>query len=318
MLSHVLQMLSLLDDPAVDGEQVIEQLRKQAPTTGVTLEVERVSGAKGHTDFVRIRVDGTSGRSHGGHSRTLGIVGRLGGIGARPERIGFVSDGDGACAALAAAAKLIEMARRGDRLPGDVMIGTHICPNAPTRPHQPVPFMDSPISMDQANAAEVRPEMEAVLSIDTTKGNKVINHRGIAISPTVKQGYILPVAPGLIDLYEAVCGIPAQVFPLSTQDITPYANGLYHLNSILQPTIATDAPVVGVALTTVTAVAGSATGASHESDIALAARYCVEAAKGFGQGWLDFYNATEWAHIQSRYGSMAALQTLGEEPAAAR
>lgn len=124
------------------------------------------------------------------------------------------------------------------------------------------------------------------------------------------------MAPDLVSVYEAVCGIPAQVFPLSTQDITPYANGLYHINSILQPTTATAAPVVGLALTAQTAVAGSATGASHETDIALAARFSVEVAKGFGEGWLQFCDETEWGHLQRLYGSLTHLQTPGVgEPA---
>ena len=58
---------------------------------------------------------------------------------------GFTSDGDGALAALTIAAKLGQMHVRGDILEGDVMIRTHVCPNAPTRPHEPVPFMDSPV-----------------------------------------------------------------------------------------------------------------------------------------------------------------------------
>ena len=43
-------------------------------------------------------------------------------------------------------------------------------------------------------------------------------------------------------------------FAVTVQDITPYGNGLYHLNSILQPSTATSAPVVGVAITTETVV----------------------------------------------------------------
>jgi Protein of unknown function (DUF1177) len=69
------------------------------------------------------------------------VIGRLGGLGARPARIGFVSDGDGALIALAVAAKLGSMRRAGDQLPGDVIIATHICPTAPILPHDPVPFM---------------------------------------------------------------------------------------------------------------------------------------------------------------------------------
>ena len=62
----------------------------------------------------------------GGSAPTLGIIGRLGGVGARPARKGFVSDGDGALAALAAAAKLIKMQPRGDRLEGDVIVTTQV------------------------------------------------------------------------------------------------------------------------------------------------------------------------------------------------
>ena len=161
------------------------------------------------------------------------------------------------------------------------------------------------------NEYEVLPEMEAILSIDTTKGNRVVNHKGIAISPTVKEGYILRVCERLIDLLEITTGKPAVTFPLSIQDITPYENGLYHLNSILQPAIATCAPVVGVAITAETTVPGSGTGASHEVDIAMAARFAIETAKEFTEGTLDFYDKQEFTLLQESYGSLACFQTSG-------
>ena len=98
------------------------------------------------------------------------------------------------------------------------------------------------------------------------------------------QGYILKVSSDLVDLMEITLGKPAHVFPLSQQDITPYGNDLYHLNSILQPATATKAPVVGVAIATQTPVPGCATGASHFADIEEAARFMLEAAKAFGRG----------------------------------
>jgi len=161
------------------------------------------------------------------------------------------------------------------------------------------------------NRHEVHPDMEAVLSIDATKGNRILNHRGIAITPTVKEGYILPVAPSLIDIAEWVTGRPAAVLPLSTYDITPYGNGLYHVNSILQPAVATAAPVVGVALTAETAVPGSATGANHPADLAEAVRFCLEAAKGFGAGTLRFFDPDDFGLAQETYGTMTHLQTDG-------
>ncbi len=83
--------------------------------------------------------------------------------------IGFVSDGDGALAALTAGLKVAEMKKNGDVLEGDTIICTHICPHAPTAPHDPVPFMGSPIDMVAMNKYEVDPRMDAILTIDTTR-----------------------------------------------------------------------------------------------------------------------------------------------------
>jgi hypothetical protein len=202
------------------------------------------------------------------------------------------------------------MARRGDRLSGDVIVATHVCPDAPQIPHDPVPFMGSPVDMATMNRLEVDPAMDAVITIDTTKGNRVINHRGIAISPTVRQGWILRVSEDLLDVLQRVTGRLPVVFPITMQDITPYGNGMYHLNSILQPATATGAPVVGVAITAEVAVPGTGTGASHETDIELAARFAVEVAKGFGEGRVRFHDPEESARLIRRYGEMRHLQTL--------
>lgn len=308
-LKQTLEMIDLLDSPAASGSAVCNLLKERGASDASYTTVE---GARGRTDFVTVRIPGTQGKQVGGTARTLGIVGRLGGIGARPEMIGMVSDADGAVAALAAALKLTEMAVRGDRLPGDVVITTHICPNAPTRPHHPVPFMGSPMDSDQCNLYEVTPDMDAVLSIDTTRGNRLVNIRGLAISPTVKEGYILRVSEGLLDILGWVtCRLPV-VLPITTQDITPYSTGLYHINSIMQPAVAADVPVVGVALTAEVPVPGCATGASQPADIEAAARFAIEVAKQFGAGKVEFYDAKEWGQIQALYGSMKHLQTGGQ------
>jgi len=47
-----------------------------------------------------------------GNAPTLGVIGRLGGVGARPEVIGLVSDGDGALTALSVALKLARMQKK--------------------------------------------------------------------------------------------------------------------------------------------------------------------------------------------------------------
>lgn len=305
----VLQALDLLDAATVTGQQVADAVR----AAGVErVDVKRFTGTAGSTDFVRVTVPGTHGRISGGDAPTLGVVGRLGGIGARPEEVGLVSDGDGAVTAVACALKLGRMAAKGDWLRGDVLISTHICPNAPTIAHPVVTMMNSPVDMATLNAEEVRPEMEAILTVDTTRGNRVLNHRGIAISPTVRQGWILRVAEDLLTIQQQVTGRLPVVLPITMQDITPYGNGLFHVNSILQPATATSAPVVGVALTAEVAVPGSATGASHAVDIDQAVRFCLEVAKAFGRGQCGFHDPDEWEEIQRRYGSMRLLQTPGK------
>jgi len=308
MLKQVIEIQELLDSALADGERVA------ALFLGLGLRevsVERVTGERGSTDFVRMRIAGRRGRGGGGDAPTLGIIGQLGGIGARPDRLGLVSDGDGAVCALACALKLTEMQKRGDILDGDVLIATHVCGCAPTVPHQPVPFMGSPIGIGVSMEKSVRPEMEAILSIDTTRGNRIVNHRGFAVSPTVKEGYVLRVSEDLLELMAIVTGTMPVVLPITTQDITPYGNGLFHINSIMQPATATRSPVVGVALTSEVPVPGCATGASQAQDIALAAQFCVEVAKAFGKGECVFHDPSEWEIIQRTYGSLDRLQAGG-------
>jgi hypothetical protein len=309
-LKHTITAFEALDDGTVTGEKVKALFSSYKK---VEVRVQTVQGKSGSTDFVQFKIAGTNGKSMGGDAPTIGIVGRLGGIGARPSRIGLVSDGDGAIAAVASALKLADMSEKGDRLAGDVLVATHICPDAPTLPHEPVDFMDSPVDILTMNQYEVSDEMDAILSIDTTKGNRVINHRGIAISPTVKEGYILRVSEDLLRIMEMTTGQYPVTFPITTQDITPYGNDVYHVNSILQPAVATNAPVVGVAVTAQSMVPGCGTGASHEVDIAQAVRFAVEVAKEYTNGICAFHSQEEFDRMERLYGSMKVLQTAGKE-----
>ncbi len=310
VLKQIIEVCDLIDSSIVDGKQIKEYL---VSLGGKEIEVKTLQGDKGKTDYIRVKIPGVNGKMHGGDSPTLGVLGQLGGIGARPEMIGMVSDADGAIVALATAAKLLDMQKKGDYLYGDVIVSTHICPDAPTLPHKPVPFMDSPVDTATINKEDMTEELDAILSIDTTKGNRVINHRGFAISPTVKEGYILKVSDDLLDIMEITTGRLPHVFPITTQDITPYGNDIYHLNSILQPSTATNAPLVGVAITTEVAVPGCATGASHPFDLEQTARFAIEVAKQFGKGDCKFYDEVEFDRINKLYGSMHHIQSSGTE-----
>ena len=309
-LKQVLDVYEILDDIHVNGEVVTEYAKSKGLLDAT---YTRVDEGKGPTDFIRLVIPGRNGKLNGGKAPTLGIIGQLGGIGARPERIGFVSDGDGALSAVATAIKLIDMVGKGDQIDGDVIVSTHICPTAPTMPHDPVPFMGSPVDMATNVKLTVDPDMDAILSVDTTKGNRILNKRGFALTPTVKAGYILHISEDLLQIQQTSTGELPCVLALTTQDITPYGNGLYHMNSILQPCCGTDAPVVGVAITTESSVPGCATGATHEVDVAEVVQFCVEAAKEFTAGKCSFYDKDEFEMIQKLYGSMKVLQTRGNQ-----
>ncbi|MCW3991092.1 MAG: DUF1177 domain-containing protein [Candidatus Bathyarchaeota archaeon] len=311
MLKQVLDIYELLDGADVSGEDAAALLRSRGVED---VAVKTIRGGQGQTDFVKVRIPGTKGRTSGGRAPTLGVIGRLGGVGARPEMVGIVSDGDGAVTALSVALKLAEMGARGDRLRGDVVVATHVCPRAPITPHRPVPFMGSPVDMAVMNREEVDMSMDAVLSIDTTKGNRIVKWRGFAITPTVKEGWVLKVSEDLLDIMEIATGRIPRVCPITTQDITPYGNGLDHINSIMQPATATDGPVVGVAITAETPVPGCATGASHVIDMEEAARFVLEVAKAYGKGLCRFYDEEEWQIIVERYGPLNILQSRGREP----
>ena len=310
MFKQVIEIYDLLDRATVKGQDVLNLLKKRGLED---LSLQKITGEKGSTDFIKIKIPGREGKTRRRNAPTLGIIGRLGGIGARPERIGLVSDADGAVTALSCALKLADMKRNGDSLLGDVVVTTHICPNAPTQPHQPVPFMDSPVDMTIMNRQEVTPEMDALLSIDTTKGNRVAKFKGFAITPTVKEGYILRVSENLLDIMEVVTGRSPRVVPITLQDITPYGNDIYHVNSIMQPWIATDAPMIGVAITAEVPVPGCGTGASNCVDIELASRFCIEVAKAYGARKCSFYNQAEFQRLVELYGSMSHLRRLSKD-----
>jgi len=310
LLKEVIEIGDVLDDARVRGEAVATLFNGLGLPP---LHLETIKGEKGQTDVIQVCIPGANGKSEQGDAPTLGILGTLGGIGARPDILGLVSDADGAIVALSACLKLARMRHKGDLCPGDVYVATHICANAPTQPHEPTPFMGSPVSLFDQIAAEIHPDMDAILSVDTTKGNRIINHQGFAISPTVKEGYILRISEDLLRIMEWVTGDFPCTFPITMQDITPYGNGIYHINSIMQPSVLTDCPVVGVAVTTRSAVPGCASGANMPLGLEMASRFAVEVAKVYGLGTCRLYDTQEFARLNKLYGSMDRLRTREAE-----
>tara|TARA_Y100000588_G_C14177046_1_gene891871 strand:- start:242 stop:1195 length:954 start_codon:yes stop_codon:yes gene_type:complete len=310
---QVNMVYEMLDSPNIDGQtfvDVFESIKApDAEISKISVPYQQPEDTSKMCDFIKVVVRGSEGKLAGGNHPTFGIVGRLGAQQAQPKRTGLVSDADGSVVALAAAMQLLEMAEKGAVLKGDVIITTHIATHVSITTHDPVDFMGMPVDSNTMNQYEVDQDMDAIISIDTSKGNSIVKHRGMAISPTAKEGYVLRVAPDLVSLMELATGEPAKTFPITTQDITEYDNGVYHFNSIMQPNVATAAPVVGLAITAKSVVPGCETGASYENELVDATRYVTEIAKQFTGKKASFYDVDEYNMLVKRYGKLDFLQS---------
>jgi len=303
MIYHVLDVLRVLNKPEVSEKDLRELLDRG----GVKLEFERVRGEKGSTLLVRMIAEGEG-------SRTIGVVGRLGGVAARPELKGMVSDADGAIVALSVAAEIAEMYEYGEKLPGNVIVVTHVTTHAPVKPYKPVPMMDSPVDMFDLLRREADPRMNAVLSVDATKANYVVNHTGFAITPIVKEGWILRPTDEILGIYMRVTGEPPVLVPITMQDITPFTTKVHHINSIVQPWLYTNAPVLGVATTARMPVPGSGTGATNIYALDQASRFVSEVVKDYLAERVELYYEEEFRELVKTHGPIAEILRRGAPP----
>ena len=153
--------------------------------------------------------------------------------------------------------------------------------------------MNSPVDISVMNENEVEDTMDAILSIDTTKGNQVCNHKGFAITPTVKEGYILK----LVMIYCTYIHNLLAFLQLSCQSrcktlhpmVMVYSISIVFYNQQLQ----ISSPVVGV-ITTESVVAGCATGATHVTDVENVVRFVLEVAKTYGANKCSFFDETQF------------------------
>ena len=288
LLEQIMDMSDILDCSKASGKQIKEYLH--SIKSDADIDVYELNGPKGKTDMVKLRLPGINGKTRGGKAATIGLLGRPGGLCASPERLGFMSNGDGAIIALAIAAKLLKMQNKGEFMEGDVFISTQVCHDGLKRPYNTVPFMGSTVNMAQFNQNDLSFELDAILSVDTVRSDRVINNHNFAIPHAINDFCMLKVSNSLLDIMQMVTGRSQQVFSLSTQDITPYGNDLYHINCKLQPCTASDT--------------------AHYADIEAAARFMLEVAKEFGRGECHC-NKEEKNKVLMLSGSMKHFQTMG-------
>src|SRR5262245_44072990 len=135
MLKQVLEITEFLDRPEVAAADVA---RLFAAPGIPEVQIQPVRTEQGSTLFIKLLIPGAHAVTIAERAPTLGIIGYLGGVRAKPEVIGLVSDADGCVVALAAGLKLVQMHTHGDRLPGDVIVTTHISTDSLIVDHAPV------------------------------------------------------------------------------------------------------------------------------------------------------------------------------------
>src|SRR6516225_7180120 len=105
MLKQVLEIIEFLDKPEVAGADVACLFAAPGiPEVGI----QPLRTEQGSTLFIKLLIPGAHGETSGESAPTLGIVGCLGGVRAKSDVIGLVSDADGCVAALAAGLKLVQ------------------------------------------------------------------------------------------------------------------------------------------------------------------------------------------------------------------
>lgn len=312
LMREVIDAWSLIDRPDTSGELVHAYFAENFGDP-CRPQVTRLGAPGRGTDVVTWTIPGAQGKTRGGSARTLAVAGRLGGVGIRPRAEGTVSDADGAVVALAAAIKLSRSLDVGDRCRGDVVIVTQVCPGAPTRDVPVKGQLDHPAPLEDLLRCEAPEAADALISVDTTRSHYFLNHTGIAVSPTLVNGYLLRLSEDLLQVCAEVTSEPPVALPITMQDITPHGNGVFRINSIMQPARFFRGPVVGLASVSRHPIRGITTGANRPQNLEEAARFCVEVARRFGRGALEFFDPVEYERLVGLYGSMEILVRGGAD-----
>lgn len=304
LLREVLDVIDLLDDPRNGVDALLELLGDGDWETAR----EPFENDKGSTEFLKILFPGTRGKSRGGDAPTLGLIGSNGGLRIPGERNGLVSDADGCIVGLSAALRIARKSRRQQPLVGDVLVSTHICQKAHPIPHDPYPFVMSPLPSSEKHPKMVDPRMDAILVPETCKGNKLVSPDAFAITPPVREGYILRPHQSMLHLMEMVTGKNPVIFPLTMQDITPFESGVHHVCGMGIPSVFSKAPVIGVPISMNQPVLPSWTNVQQPVALEAAARFCVEVAVSYGLGDCQFYYDSDWEGFVSAYGNIRGWQ----------
>lgn len=123
-----------------------------------------------------------------GGGENVEILGRLGAIQMSGVSKGLVSDADGAIVTLTTLLELLNLRDKGIELKVNASFVTNLSMKASLIPHSPFKFMVPPVGLDDALKIEVDPKASIILSIDSTKGNRLVKFDDFALTHVIKDG----------------------------------------------------------------------------------------------------------------------------------
>ena len=274
---------------------VIDILESRDPVERIRRRLE------GRVKFDEVVVEGVPviKALYEGGGRRVEILGRLGAI--QTGEKGLVSDADGAVVSLTTLLELLNLREKGIELKLDVSFATNLSTTARLIPHSPFKFMVPPVGLDEALKVEVDPQATTVLSIDSTKGNRLAKYDDFALTHVIKDGYILKLSDEVLDIYNRVTEHEVYMVPLTSGDLTPLDVNVYHISTLISPWLYTSAPVVGLATVSPRAIPGYETGVMNLNMLEHASRFCLEFLKYMEKGG-SVYNEEELRELERRFG----------------
>ncbi|BFI75933.1 DUF1177 domain-containing protein [Sulfurisphaera ohwakuensis] len=237
----------------------------------------------------------------GGGKDKIEILGRLGAIQMVGTNKGLVSDADGAIITLTTLFELLDLMDKGVAFNIDILFVTNLATKAKLIPHKPFDFMVPLMGLDDALKIEVDPTASFILSIDSTKGNRLAKYNDFALTHVVKDGYILKLHDNVIDIYNRVTEHEIYMVPLTTGDLTPLDYNVYHISTLISPWLYTSSPVVGLATVSKQVIPGYETGVQNLTMFEHASRFCVELIKYLEKGG-KVYDENELMELESKLG----------------
>ncbi|AWR96854.1 DUF1177 family protein [Acidianus sulfidivorans JP7] len=280
-------MKTLLDIIEIlESKNPISALEEECKKYDIELQEKRLNN---NVIFIKAKI--------GKGKKKAEVLGRLGAI-KISDRKGIVSDADGAIISITS---MIEWAKNYSEIEGEAIFSTNVSLDASLIPHKPFNFMVPLVGLDEALKLEVDNDAQFIISIDSTKGNRIAKYNDFAITHIVKDGYILKVPDEIIDIYEKVTEHEPYFVALTSGDLTPMEIKAYHISTLISPWLYTEAPVLGVATVSKYPIPGYETGVQNITMLERAARFSIEVLKYYFSGG-QVYSQDELNSLKNALG----------------